>query len=121
MTILSFAVTIPNMGMINLTNSLRYGPTGKKRKKHFVATVKTNHPKFKKATPTDLDHLRAEQEIQYKSIMEEYMKSGDYPTQQKTVDNSWKAEESKNFTVAPAYNKGAYQVIPRKEVKHIGK
>jgi len=36
-------------------------------------------------------------------------------------DDSWKAEASKNFTVAPAYNKGAYQVIPRKDVEHIGK
>jgi hypothetical protein len=39
----------------------------------------------------------------------------------KSVDHSWKAEQSKNFTVAPAYNKGAYQVIPRSDVKHIGK
>ncbi|MBT3544409.1 MAG: hypothetical protein HN488_03595 [Saprospiraceae bacterium] len=39
----------------------------------------------------------------------------------KAIDNSWKAEESKNFTVAPAYNKGAYQVIPRTDVQHIGK
>ena len=37
------------------------------------------------------------------------------------VDHSWKAEESKNFTVAPAYNKGAYQVIPRTDIQHIGK
>jgi hypothetical protein len=36
-------------------------------------------------------------------------------------DQSWKKEASKNFTVAPAYNKGAYQVVPRNEVKHIGK
>lgn len=36
-------------------------------------------------------------------------------------DTSYKVEESKNFTVAPAYNKGAYQVIPRSDVKHIGK
>jgi len=39
----------------------------------------------------------------------------------KHEDNSWKIEESKNFTVAPAYNKGAYQVIPRGEVECIGK
>lgn len=32
-----------------------------------------------------------------------------------------RVEESKNFTVAPAYNKGAYQVISRENVKHIGK
>jgi len=30
-------------------------------------------------------------------------------------------QESKNFTVAPAYNKGAYQVIPKSDIKHIGK
>ena len=36
-------------------------------------------------------------------------------------DTSWKAEASKNFTVAPAYNKGAYQVVPRNEVEYIGK
>ena len=37
------------------------------------------------------------------------------------VDNSWKIEASKKFTVAPAYNKGAYQVIPPSDIKHIGK
>tara|TARA_B100000575_G_scaffold279155_1_gene267210 strand:+ start:62 stop:370 length:309 start_codon:yes stop_codon:yes gene_type:complete len=37
------------------------------------------------------------------------------------VDNSWKLEISKKYTVAPAYNKGAYQVIPREDVEHIGK
>ena len=36
-------------------------------------------------------------------------------------DNSWKIEASKKFTVAPAYNKGAYQVIPPSDIKHIGK
>lgn len=32
-----------------------------------------------------------------------------------------KQEVSKNYTVAVAYNKGAYQVIPKDSVKHIGK
>ena len=32
-----------------------------------------------------------------------------------------KREISKGYTVAPAYNKGAYQVIPKKDIKHIGK
>lgn len=36
-------------------------------------------------------------------------------------DDSWKREESKNWTVAPAYNKGAYQVIPKSNIKDIGK
>ena len=37
------------------------------------------------------------------------------------VDNSWKVEISKKYTVAPAYNKGAYQVIPTSDIQHIGK
>ena len=37
------------------------------------------------------------------------------------ADNSWKVEISKQYTVAPAYNKGAYQVIPREDIEHIGK
>jgi len=32
-----------------------------------------------------------------------------------------RVEESSKYTIAPAYNKGAYQVIPRKEVKDIGR
>ena len=32
-----------------------------------------------------------------------------------------KREISKGYTVAPAYNKGAYQVIPNTDIKHIGK
>ena len=35
--------------------------------------------------------------------------------------NHWRLEESKKFTIAPAYNKGGYQVISKDNVKHIGK
>ena len=35
--------------------------------------------------------------------------------------NNWRLEESKKFTIAPAYNKGAYQVISKSNVKDIGK
>ena len=35
--------------------------------------------------------------------------------------NNWRIEESKKFTIAPAYNKGGYQVISKDNVKHIGK
>jgi len=36
-------------------------------------------------------------------------------------DSSYKREISKQYTVSIAYNKGAYQVIPKSEVKDIGK
>ena len=36
-------------------------------------------------------------------------------------DSTYKKEVSKNYTVSIAYNKGAYQVIPKDDVEHIGK
>lgn len=38
-----------------------------------------------------------------------------------TKESGMKLQESKNFTVAPAYNKGAYQVISPSNIEHIGK
>ena len=35
--------------------------------------------------------------------------------------NNWRLQESKKFTVAPAYNKGGYQVISKDNIKNIGK
>jgi len=35
--------------------------------------------------------------------------------------HNWRLQESKKFTIAPAYNKGGYQVITQKNVKDIGK
>lgn len=35
--------------------------------------------------------------------------------------HNWRLEESKNFTIAPAYNKGGYQVISKDNIKDIGK
>ena len=34
---------------------------------------------------------------------------------------NWRLEESRKFTVAPAYNKGAYQVITKSNIKDIGR
>ena len=36
-------------------------------------------------------------------------------------DNSWRIEASKNFTVAPAYNKGPYMVIAKEDIKTAGR
>ena len=35
--------------------------------------------------------------------------------------NNWRLEESKKFTIAPAYNKVGYQVISKENIKNIGK
>ena len=38
-----------------------------------------------------------------------------------TEDTSYKQEISRQYTIAVPYNKGAYQVIPKGDVKWIGK
>ena len=35
--------------------------------------------------------------------------------------DNWRLQESKKFTIAPAYNKGGYQVISKDNIKNIGK
>lgn len=36
-------------------------------------------------------------------------------------DTTYKIEESKNYTVAPAFNKGGYQVVSKQDIKDIGR
>ena len=90
---------------------MRYSPSGRKRKTN--AYKKRARPKFvaqktknfkKPDTTPEIPSLIHSSKTKYKS-----------------EDNSWKLEESKKWTVAPAYNKGAYQVIPKGDVKWIGK
>ena len=77
---------------------------------------------FKPAKPDFLAQQRVRQ-------MEEHKKK--YPSMPLTSggatkqdDLEWekeKAEICKNYTIAPAYNKGAYQVIGKNNIKDIGK
>ena len=94
-----------------IQGSMRYSPSGRKRKTN--AYKKRARPKFvaqktknfkKPDTTPEIPSLIHSSKTKYKS-----------------EDNSWKLEESKKWTVAPAYNKGAYQVIPKEDVKWIGK
>ena len=93
-----------------IQGSMRYSPSGRKRKTNawkkkrrhqFVAKAQKNVKPSRETTP----HIPS-------------LKTTKYTPE---VDNSWKVEESKQYTVAPAYNKGAYQVIPASDVEHIGK
>ena len=98
--------------MITIRGSMKHSMNGKKRKTTAWNTRTKRASDYNWDTPTESkEYVRDTKEYSSLSLT----------TPQKTVDNSWKIEESKNFTVAPAYNKGAYQVIPRSDVEHIGK
>ncbi len=98
---------------MNYIGSLRYDPSGRKRKtKAFSKKKSTAFKASGTYKPPATPSWRETKEYPSAPIM---------PYSTPKEDSSWKAEASKNFTVAPAYNKGAYQVIPRKDVEHIGK
>ena len=99
-----------------IKGNMRYSPSGRKRKTN--AYKKKRKPVFKKQnTPkpnSRLEEIKAHRE-KYPSLSIGSTK----PTE--PVDNSYKQEVSKKYTVAIAYNKGAYQVIPNENIKDIGK
>ena len=111
------------MSMKNYSGSLRYDMNGRKRKmaKKSMSSQKVRVRKsdFKplKISQADLDRQARAQEHR-----EKYPSLGNgIGTASVSADTSWKREESKNFTIAPAYNKGAYQVITKNNIKDIGK
>ena len=83
--------------------SMRYTPSGRKRKTN--AWEKAKRPEFVAESIKPIHEIPSSKITSYKPMK----------------DTSYMVEASKNFTVAPAYNKGAYQVIPKGEIKWIGK
>ena len=88
--------------------SMQYDQYGRKRKVSHLYKSKKAKPNF--------EVVATKQFKEASSIPS--MPVGEYKV---PVDNSYKKEVSKQYTVSIAYNKGAYQVIPKKEVKDIGK
>lgn len=92
---------------------MKYDMHGRKRKTNAWKKTPKRRPEFKPLENYSIGNGEDHRE-KYPSVCD----MTPYVPQQ---DSSYKLEESKKFTVAPAYNKGAYQVIPRGDVKHIGK
>ena len=91
--------------------SMRYTPSGRRRNMFKQANTSRRRVQFmqlnRKSTP----------------IVRE---TPDYPSAPLTPykprpRDDWKVEASSKYTIAPAYNKGAYQVISQSNIKDIGK
>ncbi len=109
------------MGYLNLTSSIRYGPHGKKRKTKAF-TKKSKKQKYRE--------LILEQQKVFDRVVREVSETEKIPSLlhkggghgQKNLE--WEREKlkiSSQYTIAPAYNKGAYQVIGKSNIKDIGK
>ena len=101
---------------LHYSNTLSYDMNGRKRKAQKArgeTYKKYVKPKEGKAAMPNYSH---------RSSGVYYPSAGDAPSvATHKADDSWKVEASKNFTVAPAYNKGAYQVVSKDNIKHIGR
>ena len=105
------------MAMTNFyQGSLRYDIHGRKRKTNAFKKAPKLKTKFKPYVMEE--SLAAKKSREHREMYPSAPMGNTYRPEK---DESWKTEVSKNFTVAPAYNKGAYQVIPRKDVEHIGR
>ena len=91
-----------------VNGSMNYTYTGRKKKTH--RKVKKTERAFKPLV---------RKETYYRQT--EYIPSAPITMQKDLPDTSYKKEVSLSYTLAPAYNKGAYQVISKENIKHIGK
>ena len=92
--------------------SLNYDQFGRKIKKKTTKARKSTNQRTK-IFKSSIKTTKSSNKTIYPSAK---------PTEYKTPeDTSYKKEISKQYTVSIAYNKGAYQVIPKSEVKDIGK
>lgn len=105
-----------------IKGSMNYDQYGRKRKKTQRKRRSSNGSGQRTFVPLVQDHSLPSSPVLEASRKhrEKYpsMPIGEYSPPK---DTSYKKEVSKNYTVSIAYNKGAYQVIPKDDVEHIGK
>ena len=112
------------MGATNFyMGSLRYDTTGRKRKNHEANRVKKKAVEFKQMKPkqSTLDKLRAQQAVQYKSLMEEYMESGNYPKSNTGKKETMKYTGTLVKGIATMHKSNAVPVISQQEAEDISK
>ena len=101
--------------------SLRYDPTGRKRKNHATNRVKKTPMAFKpmEVKSSTLDQMRAQQSAQYKSVMEEYMENGNYPTMNISKKETLKYTGTLVKGIATMHKSNAVPVISQEEATDI--
>ena len=104
------------MGMVNMSGSMKYGPSGKRRKTNAWKAKKRHQMKMTAPIQKPVHGQKPEQKIPSLVSNSKGALGG------KNLD--WEREKleiSSQYTIAPAYNKGAYQVIGKNNIKDIGK
>lgn len=103
--------------------SLRYSPCGRKRKNHAANRVKKKPLAFQSAAlrESQLNKIRERQAVQYNSLMEEYMKNGNYHE----IASDCSKKETMKYTgtlvkgIATMHKSNAVPVISQEEATDI--
>ena len=90
-----------------IQGSMRYSVNGRKKKNAHLYRKKRQSNKMTKGAVAQQGERRTCTAKVAGSIPVSSTNAG----KGTAVDNSWKIEISKKYTVAPAYNKGAYQYV----------
>tara|TARA_B100000927_G_scaffold291458_1_gene293782 strand:- start:768 stop:1097 length:330 start_codon:yes stop_codon:yes gene_type:complete len=109
------------MGMMHMGGSLRYDMSGRKRKAYKKNNPTKRKTVFKSEPMKSVPHYRLDEMNEHRR---KYPSLNSMAPTSGTKDDKWirqKQEISSGYTVAPAYNKGAYQVIGKSNIKDIGK
>lgn len=93
--------------------SMRHTSNGRKKKTNYWTTPKKKVPEFK---PYVAPETFRRSTPEYPSVSDTVQ-----CTSNETLSREERIDISSGYTIAPAYNKGAYQVISRKNVEDIGK
>lgn len=91
-----------------VSGSIGYTYSGRKRS---VKRTRKTEPVFRPASEPFFKNTREDK----------YYPSAPMTKYRPPADTSYKMKESKNHTVAIAYNKGGYMVIGKENIKDIGK
>lgn len=102
--------------------SMTHSYSGKKRKTSAYKTAPRKRTQFvSKSSSLEVSNPRMEEINAHRERYPSYVSDKPLGGTCGVSTESYKIEESKKFTVAPAYNKGAYQVINKSNIKDIGR
>ena len=99
--------------------------SGRRRKTNAWKTTTKTAKDYKWDTSSsslEVSSSYVRESVYYPSVgIDGYVSNNVQSKANETLSKEERCRISSEYTIAPSYNKGAYQVIPRSEVKHIGR
>jgi len=94
--------------------NMTHYPSGRKKKYNAWSTKKKEAVEFQPLTTSSQPYRRETK--QYQSVSNTICS-----TEYEVLSSEERIKISSGYTIAPAYNKGAYQVISRDQIENIGR